>query len=263
MYYEDIFVSIHLITKDQFNLESKLFVAGGRVNDKLLKEECYDIDIASDNNILGKELCEKVNEYMVSTGEEIQGSEDYTVNSRIPIMKFGCAEQDAYRRDLIVNSFNPGNHQKLFDDSFRVIKDIHFSARFEFENVEELKAAVIVNDDVKSVIVDKSVENGLVMRYQAWSLLQEIPNTPYLIFGYAISKLPRTYIIGNQLYYQDYEWYEALEESELKDEALRNKAIMEEIISDDDDESRCPRARNIDEYWWRIYKFGNLEVLES
>ncbi|GJY59758.1 hypothetical protein Tco_0459650 [Tanacetum coccineum] len=24
-----------------------------------------------------------------------------------------------------------------------------------------------------------------------------------------------------------------------------------------------PRERNIDEYWWRIYKSGNLEVLES
>ncbi|GJR09859.1 hypothetical protein Tco_0792511 [Tanacetum coccineum] len=39
--------------------------------------------------------------------------------------------------------------------------------------------------------------------------------------------LHRTYIIGNQLHYQDYEWYEALEDSELKDEPLRNKAIME------------------------------------
>ncbi|GKD49659.1 hypothetical protein Tco_1278635 [Tanacetum coccineum] len=26
---------------------------------------------------------------------------------------------------------------------------------------------------------------------------------------------------------------------------------------------RRPREGNIDEYWWRIYKFGNLEVLES
>ncbi|GKC44066.1 hypothetical protein Tco_1061788, partial [Tanacetum coccineum] len=24
-----------------------------------------------------------------------------------------------------------------------------------------------------------------------------------------------------------------------------------------------PRDGNIDEYWWRIYKSGNLEVLES
>ncbi|GJU42351.1 hypothetical protein Tco_1195308 [Tanacetum coccineum] len=47
--------------------------------------------------------------------------------------------------------------------------------------------------------------------------------------------LPETYIIGNQLHYQDYEWYEALEDSELKNEALRNKAIME---GEYDDETR-------------------------
>ncbi|GJT04907.1 hypothetical protein Tco_0839369 [Tanacetum coccineum] len=44
------------------------------------------------------------------------------------------------------------------------------------------------------------------------------------------------YIIGNSLHYQNYEWYEDLEDGELKEEALRNKAIMEGII--DDDESR-------------------------
>ncbi|GJZ29345.1 hypothetical protein Tco_0573992 [Tanacetum coccineum] len=73
--------------------------------------------------------------------------------------------------------------------------------------------------------------------------------------------LPGAYIIGNSLHYQDYEWYEALKDGELKEEALRNKAIMEGTI-DDDDESR-PRERNIDEYWWRIYKSRDLEVLET
>ncbi|GJV77081.1 hypothetical protein Tco_1508665 [Tanacetum coccineum] len=60
--------------------------------------------------------------------------------------------------------------------------------------------------------------------------------------------LPGTYIIGNQLHYQDYEWYEALEDSELKDEALRNKAIMEGFIDEDDDESRYEQMRR-----WNIY----------
>ncbi|GJU83093.1 hypothetical protein Tco_1285458 [Tanacetum coccineum] len=36
----------------------------------------------------------------------------------------------------------------------------------------------------------------------------------------------------------DYEWYEALENCKLKDEPLRNKAIMEGYIKEDDDESR-------------------------
>nr|GEY98168.1 hypothetical protein [Tanacetum cinerariifolium] len=35
----------------------------------------------------------------------------------------------------------------------------------------------------------------------------------------------------------DYGWYEALEDEELKEEALRNKAIIEGIIDDDDESS--------------------------
>ncbi|GJV69192.1 VIER F-box protein 2 [Tanacetum coccineum] len=51
--------------------------------------------------------------------------------------------------------------------------------------------------------------------------------------------LPGAYIIRNSLHYQDYEWYEALKDSELKEDALRNKVIMEGLIDDDnDDESR-------------------------
>ncbi|GJX62220.1 hypothetical protein Tco_0295120 [Tanacetum coccineum] len=60
--------------------------------------------------------------------------------------------------------------------------------------------------------------------------------------------LPGTFIIENQRHYQDYEWYEALEDSELKDEALRNKAIMEGFIKDDDDESSYEHMRR-----WDIY----------
>ncbi|GJT10685.1 hypothetical protein Tco_0857727 [Tanacetum coccineum] len=60
--------------------------------------------------------------------------------------------------------------------------------------------------------------------------------------------LPGTYIIGNQLHYQDLEWYKALEDSELKDEALRNKAIIEGFIKEDDDELRYEEMRR-----WNIY----------
>ncbi|GJW64016.1 hypothetical protein Tco_0115900 [Tanacetum coccineum] len=60
--------------------------------------------------------------------------------------------------------------------------------------------------------------------------------------------LPGTYIIGNRLHYQNYEWYEDLEDSELKDEALRNKAIIEGFINEGDDESRYEQERR-----WNIY----------
>ncbi|GKC65982.1 hypothetical protein Tco_1098580 [Tanacetum coccineum] len=59
--------------------------------------------------------------------------------------------------------------------------------------------------------------------------------------------LSGTYIIENQLHYQDLEWYEALEDSELKEEALRNKAIMEGFINEDD-ESHYEQMRQ-----WNVY----------
>ncbi|GKE70019.1 hypothetical protein Tco_1528091 [Tanacetum coccineum] len=55
------------------------------------------------------------------------------------------------------------------------------------------------------------------------------------------------YIVGNTLCYQDLKWYEALEDGKLKDEALKNKAIMEGMI-DDDDESHNKGWRRWDGY---------------
>nr|GFA56869.1 hypothetical protein [Tanacetum cinerariifolium] len=45
------------------------------------------------------------------------------------------------------------------------------------------------------------------------------------------------YIVGNTLRYQDLEWYDALKDSEQKFKALRNKAIMEGLIDEDDKSS--------------------------
>nr|GEU48754.1 hypothetical protein [Tanacetum cinerariifolium] len=49
--------------------------------------------------------------------------------------------------------------------------------------------------------------------------------------------LPRAYIVGNILRYQDLEWYDALKDIKLKEEALKNKAIKEEMIDDNDESS--------------------------
>ncbi|GKB85707.1 hypothetical protein Tco_0957979 [Tanacetum coccineum] len=55
-------------------------------------------------------------------------------------------------------------------------------------------------------------------------------------------------------HYQDLGWYEALEDSELKEEALRNKAIMEGLIEEEDnDESRYEQRRQ-----WNMYT--NYEI---
>ncbi|GJW53675.1 putative reverse transcriptase domain-containing protein [Tanacetum coccineum] len=58
---------------------------------------------------------------------------------------------------------------------------------------------------------------------------------------------PGEYIVGNTLRYQDLERYEALEDGKLKDKALKNKAIMEGMI-DDNDESHNEGWRRWDGY---------------
>ncbi|GJX75741.1 hypothetical protein Tco_0322552 [Tanacetum coccineum] len=45
------------------------------------------------------------------------------------------------------------------------------------------------------------------------------------------------YIVGNTLHYQDLEWYDALNDSKLKEEALRNKTIMEGLNDEDEYEN--------------------------
>ncbi|GJV27389.1 hypothetical protein Tco_1383837 [Tanacetum coccineum] len=59
--------------------------------------------------------------------------------------------------------------------------------------------------------------------------------------------LPGAYIVRNSLHYQDYEWYEALEDSKLKEDALRNKAIMDGLIDDDNDDESHHEADDREE----------------
>ncbi|KAI3906134.1 hypothetical protein MKW92_021335 [Papaver armeniacum] len=130
-----------------FNLCTELRVAGGWVRDKLLGKDCHDIDIAIDN-MMGKEFCEKINEYLSFAGEETQGigviesnpeqskhletatmrmfgesidfvnlrCENYSEDSRIPTVEFGSAEQDADRRDLTINSLFYNINKKSVED---------------------------------------------------------------------------------------------------------------------------------------------------
>ncbi|KAJ1424920.1 Poly A polymerase, head domain [Sesbania bispinosa] len=202
-----------LATLSHFNLQTQLRVAGGWVRDKLLGKDCYDIDIALDN-MMGTEFVDKVREYLLSIGEDAQGvcviesnpdqskhletarmrlfdiwidfvnlrSEEYTENSRIPSkQRFGTAEEDAYRRDLTINSLfynintdsvedftkrgisdlksgkivTPLPPKATFlDDPLRVLRAIRFGARFEFTLDEDLKGAAAC-DDVKDALAAK------------------------------------------------------------------------------------------------------------
>ncbi|CAN1324403.1 tRNA nucleotidyltransferase cca2 [Linum perenne] len=166
-------------TVRHFKLTTKLRVAGGWVRDKLLGKDCYDIDIAIDN-MLGSEFVDKVSEYLETVGEEAQGvgviarnpdqskhletarmrlfdlwidfvnlrCEDYSDDSRIPTMKFGTAEQDAYRRDLTINSLFYNINEKSVEDL------TGRGARFEFAIDEDLKEAARC-EEVKNALAAK------------------------------------------------------------------------------------------------------------
>uniref|UniRef100_A0A7N0V1V7 Poly A polymerase head domain-containing protein n=1 Tax=Kalanchoe fedtschenkoi TaxID=63787 RepID=A0A7N0V1V7_KALFE len=195
-----------------YNLQTQLRVAGGWVRDKLLGKECDDIDIALDN-MLGREFCDKITDYLSSTGEVTKvaavilsnpdqskhletarmrlddiwidfvnlRAEDYSQNSRIPTMRFGTAEEDAYRRDLTINSlfYNITTSQvedftgrgiidlkygkivtplppkeTFLDDPLRVLRAIRFAARFGFTLDQELKIAA-ASAEVKAAIAGK------------------------------------------------------------------------------------------------------------
>ncbi|EPS73121.1 hypothetical protein M569_01634, partial [Genlisea aurea] len=195
-----------------FNLPTQLRIAGGWVRDKLLGLECHDIDIVLDD-MMGREFCEKVEEYLLQKGEEIRGScvincnpdqskhletarmhvfnvwidfvnlrsEDYSDNSRIPTMRFGTPEEDAFRRDLTINSLfynirtdsvedftgrgiqdlNSGKivtplpaKQTFLDDPLRILRAIRFGSRFNFELDEEIKTAA-ADSDIKTALANK------------------------------------------------------------------------------------------------------------
>nr|GEY02921.1 hypothetical protein [Tanacetum cinerariifolium] len=67
--------------------------------------------------------------------------------------------------------------------------------------------------------------------------------------------LPGAYIVGKTLRYQDLEWYKALKDGKLKEEALKNKAIMEGIIEDDDDEPNNKGWRRWNVCEWAVEWF--------
>mmetsp|Transcript_13798 Transcript_13798/g.27926 ORF Transcript_13798/g.27926 Transcript_13798/m.27926 type:complete len:569 (-) Transcript_13798:245-1951(-) len=188
------------VAKNEPPLKLTVRVAGGWVRDKCIGKESDDIDLALDH-MMGYEFAELMNKYLVSKGATKQNigrikanpekskhletatfavfgididvnnlrTELYDQDSRIPMMKFGTAMQDAERRDFTMNALfynihtdevedltgrgiddlkngilrTPLEPLKTFkDDPLRVLRAIRFAARFEFKLTEDLiKAA--------------------------------------------------------------------------------------------------------------------------
>ncbi|GJX43457.1 hypothetical protein Tco_0260133 [Tanacetum coccineum] len=114
-----------------------------------------------------------------------------------------------------------------------------YSAFYEFNYLLKVDPHLLTND----IIGFKTYEDYKDDWINEWNT--DVPWDDGYCNG---GNLPGAYIIRNQLHYQDYKWYEALEDCKLKDESLRNKAIMEGSINEDDDESRYEQKRQWDTY---------------
>ncbi|GJY93748.1 putative reverse transcriptase domain-containing protein [Tanacetum coccineum] len=101
---------------------------------------------------------------------------------------------------------------------------------------DEIEVSDVESSDLKEYRRDKEEETAKSFKIETNIFDYETPLClAFNEFSYLLKVDPDlltkdiicAYHIGNSLHYQDLKWYETLEDSELKDEALRNKAIME------------------------------------
>lgn len=196
------------------NLE--LRITGGWVRDKLLGDQSNDLDIAV-NKLSGEELAENLKQFLIDNFEtykieprsihkidknpakskhletattKLYGldvdfvnlrSEEYTEESRIPVIKYGTPQEDAARRDATLNALfyniqkdqvedlterglqdlkdgvlrTPLQPLKTFlDDPLRVLRLIRFASRFNF-SIEEETFNAMREESIKTALVHK------------------------------------------------------------------------------------------------------------
>lgn len=194
----------------------ELRITGGWVRDRLLGNESNDLDIAI-NCQTGEEFADGLRDFLGSKFEKygvipsnihkieknpekskhletattkIYGldidfvnlrSEEYTEESRIPVIKFGTPEDDALRRDATLNAlfYNIQNDtvedftgsglqdladgilrtplaplQTFLDDPLRVLRLVRFASRFNFKIADETLEA-IKNEKIKEALLYK------------------------------------------------------------------------------------------------------------
>lgn len=207
-FYTDVFLSYLLNT-----ISASTNGASKSSDNSLSVTVPVDIDIALDDK-LGREFADELNQWLSDHGRETHSvgvvlknpekskhletatmrvnnywidfvnlrAEEYTSDSRIPdLMRIGTPEEDAFRRDLTINSLfyniNEGIVEDmtgrglddlrsgivatplpplttLLDDPLRVLRSVRFAARLRFTMSEELRAAA-ADERVKAALDQK------------------------------------------------------------------------------------------------------------
>jgi len=190
----DLFSKIKLLCKNN-NLDIIIRVSGGWIRDKLLGQYASDIDLTIEGNISGVEFAKiiaksmNINVATIKVNPEKSKhletstitmdnfsidicnlrSESYAINNRIPIVTYGTPKEDAYRRDLTINSLfynintnsiedHTGfglddiknkiirtpldSYQTFSDDPLRILRAIRFAAKFNYTLTFDIISAI-------------------------------------------------------------------------------------------------------------------------
>nr|GEV44675.1 hypothetical protein [Tanacetum cinerariifolium] len=141
---------------------------------------------------------------------------------------------------------SPKKESSDFEDEDEVAKNFKIETNvFDFETplcraFKELNYLLQIDPDVltnniKGFKTYKDYKDDWIYRWN-----KDVPwvhERPWTDNGAWKEPAPTEHYLGNALCYQDFEWYEALKDCKLKEEDLKNKAIMEGIIEDEDNES--------------------------
>ncbi|GJT88518.1 hypothetical protein Tco_1070235 [Tanacetum coccineum] len=133
-----------------------------------------------------------------------------------------------------------------FDDEDEVVKIFRIETNvFDFETplcraFKEFNYLLQIDPDVLTKDIDKfktykEYKDDWIYKWNKdvpW--VHERPWTEKRVWK---EPTPVKHHFRNTLRYQDLEWYDALKDSKLKEEALKNKAIMEGMIDDNDESS--------------------------
>ncbi|GJY11696.1 hypothetical protein Tco_0381005 [Tanacetum coccineum] len=140
-----------------------------------------------------------------------------------------------------INEFNLKNEALLSECDGEEQNVIKFNDLFPFN--------VIYPDDLKSELCEKPWKLDGIWKepvpvkhrcepFNYKNRCFEWPTCSWKDDGYCNGRnLPGQYQVGNQIHYQDHEWYEALKDSDMKREALRNKAELERSMNQEEGSS--------------------------
>nr|GEW54449.1 hypothetical protein [Tanacetum cinerariifolium] len=109
--------------------------------------------------------------------------------------------------------------------------------KMSYDEYEKIYAEAVIFINKRLVrLIDVTMEQWLDLKYGNHMTMDENIKKGLKDDGYCNGEnLSGAYIVGNTLHYQDLEWYEALKDGKLKEEALLNKSIMERTINEEEE----------------------------